>query len=93
MFWRKRENALESEVAFLRGMVKDLTDRLMAVTGEAHARFHAEKRTEEALAKPSTEETILSKINGMEAVGDDERRQKAEAMDFAQAIIGGGSHG
>lgn len=92
--FRKKEKSPESEVLFLRGLVKDLSDRLMSLSGESFQKFNAEKRLEEALKEeangPTT--TLIGKIEGMEALNEQDQRDKEQAIEFAESLLGGGSY-
>jgi hypothetical protein len=92
MFWKrksKKEEALESEVLFLRNMVKELNDKLMALSGDAFSRYAAEKRSNEAFSRPSLDSIIGSKIDGMEANTAQEKKDKEEAIGQIQLLMGG----
>jgi hypothetical protein len=74
---------------FLRSLVKELNDKLMALSGDAFSRYAAEKRTDEIVHRPSIESIITGKIDGMEAITAQEKKDKEDALNQIQHLMGG----
>lgn len=87
MFNRKLISKLESEITYLRKLVDDLHDRLMAFNESAFYKYQTKDLLKKTIPQPRSM-NFMGEIESMEAKTDEEKVQKAEAIKEIREILG-----
>jgi hypothetical protein len=87
MFECKVCKAKDKEIEFLRKQVNDLQDRLMALVGDALYKFNARDLAKQQVPPPVYVD-ILGQIQSMAAETEEEKKQKQQAIDEINEILG-----
>jgi hypothetical protein len=77
--------AKDSEIAFLRSRVVDLEEQVMSFVSQAHSQWQSTKHLDTPM--PLTYVGQFGVIESMEAVTEQDKQDKASAMDQINAIM------
>lgn len=83
------EKRLQDEVEFLRNLVKELTDKIMALSGSSFERYTNEKIKQFSVeSKENKTHSAFDVVNGIEARTEEERAQKENALREVNQLLG-----
>ena len=80
--------SLREEISFLRGQNKELTERVMSFSGQAHQAFITRDLAKFETPVPSYIDEITGKVVKMDAVNEEEKEQKAQALNQIGQLLG-----
>lgn len=86
MFKCKTCKAKDGEIAYLREMLRQAQDRIMALSGDALARYQSS--FSEPVA-PTALDTIKGKLESMEAITEQEKKDKTMAEQQINQLMSG----
>lgn len=87
MFHSKTIEALKEEIAFLRGQVKDLQDRLMAYNSQSFNTY----LSKEAMSAPTQAPAYMDFLGNIESItpkNEEEEKQKKDAIEQFHNLLG-----
>jgi hypothetical protein len=87
MFRCKGCKAKDEEIQYLRGMLKDAQDRIMAFSESSLDRYELKKAHDETVEAPKML-GVMGMIESVEATTPEEQKQKEQAQDELRQIMG-----
>ncbi len=79
---------LKGEIEFLRVQNKELMDRVMAFSGQAHQNFLSRDLVASKVPAPTYLDEITGQIVSMEAETEEEKKEQAQALEMLSKVAG-----